>query len=173
MSSKDMSRDGRHNFAKSYLKANYGIKDAKEQSEVVYSVKNNGKCLILCGKTKNAWQAIRASNFDCLKGNDVIVYHNMISNITLSFFKHELFELNDAGYINFGVTKAADGSTVTRFLIQSKEIDGEHYLYLYSKGSNSITIKTQPIIDRNCKAGDPIGRENLLFDGITLIRDNK
>jgi len=173
MSSKDMNRDGRHNFAKSYLKAIYGIDNTENQSEVLYRTKKGGKCLILCGKSKNAWQAIRASNFDMMKRDDVIVYHNIQSGVTLSFFKHELFELNDAGFLNWGTTEQKEGGTVTRFLIQTKEVDGQHYLYLYAKGSNKITIKAQPLIDRVCKTGDHIGKTNLLFDGITLIRPNK
>ena len=167
-------RSARHEFAKTYLKKTYGHIQTKDQNEVVYKMKGGKKVMILAGQTQSGFQAIRASNFDMLAKNDVIIVYNITAGVAIPFFKHELFELLEAGFIHWSSTYSGEKqTTVTRLLVQTM-VDGSNVrLYFSSVGSNSITIRTKALLNRQAKSGDEIGHENLLFDGITLLRDKK
>ncbi len=165
-------RAARHEFARTYLKKTYGHTQERDQHEVVYKLKGGRKVMILAGQTETGFQAIRAANFDMLSKNDVIIVYNVASGIAIPFFKHELFELLEAGYIHWASTYSGEKtSSVTRILVQVMTDGSENYLYFSSVGSNSITIKARDMLKRQAKSGDDIGRQNLLFDGITLLRE--
>lgn len=169
--SKDMSRDLRHQFAKEYLFKNYGIR-SKEQSAVIYKLRDGRKCLLLVGKTETAFQAIRSANFDSLKKNDVIVCYNASTGVMVSFFKQELYELLECGYISWHSSLSKKtGTTSTRLLVQFTQVDGKTFLYMSSSGSDSMMIDIKELQSRNSKSGDAIGTINLLVGGMTYIRE--
>jgi hypothetical protein len=171
MSKKDMSRDLRHAFAEEFLYKNYGIKP-KQQSSVIYKLRDGKKCLILVGKTNSAFQAIRSANFDMLRANDTIVFYNATTGVMVSFYKQELLELLECGYINWhSAISGPEGFTTTRILLQLRERSGKPYLYFSSLGSTPLLIAIKDIQKRAAKSGDPIGDKNLLVGGMTYYRE--
>jgi hypothetical protein len=171
MSKKDMSRDLRHAFAEEFLYKNYGIKP-KTQGSVIYKLRDGKKCLILVGKTNSGFQAIRSANFDMLKKNDTIVFYNATTGVMVSFYKQELLELLECGYINWhSAASGSEGYTSTRILMQLREKGGKNYLYFSSLGSTPLLITIKDIQKRDAKSGDPIGDKNLLVGGMAYIRE--
>jgi len=154
----------RHKYAAEYLKKRYDLNLPEDvQISVVYKVGQRKVMILVAGAEGDGLQAIRAANYDDLSGTDVIHFHDMVTGVTVEFYKSELQAFLDAQFLVWKSDKIGKGMTNTRLLIR---VNGDRLVITSSKRPQLLFDYAG--LNRELVSGDTPPENNYLLDCFSM-----